>query len=85
MDDQEGPMGPSMTELLPCPFCGGAGEIVKISFPQRDRGRYPTCTNYGCIAHVTEQDEQGGTIVDFKTDAEAIRLWNTRHASVRNG
>lgn len=64
--------------LKPCPFCGSPGEIVKNSFPPRNRFRHPTCTNERCVAVVSEQDEQGGTDVDCLTDEEAIKLWNTR-------
>jgi hypothetical protein len=66
------------SELLPCPFCGSKGEIIKNGFPPRNRDRHPSCSNENCIAHVEEQDEQGGTNVDFYTDEEAKALWNKR-------
>ena len=67
--------------LLPCPFCGKKGEVVKNSFPPRNQFRHPSCSDEDCIAYVCEQDEQGGTHVDFKTDEEAIAAWNRRHDS----
>lgn len=79
MTDQ--PSAREMLELLPCPFCGSPGMIVKNGFPPRNRLRHPSCSKNGCIGYVVEQDEQGGTNVDCMTDEEAAKLWNTRLAA----
>lgn len=71
-----------MDELLPCPFCSSPGRIIKNSFPPRNRYRHPSCTKYDCVAYVSEQDEQGGTNVDYLTDEEAIAAWNVRGGSI---
>lgn len=68
-------------ELLPCPFCGGHASVVLNSFPpptKRHRWYHPSCDDGECPGYVAEQDEQGGTCCDFKTEAEAIAAWNRR-------
>ncbi len=69
-------------ELKPCPFCGSKGMIVKNNFPPRNKWRHPSCSNGNCIASVYEQDEQGGTHVDFLDDESAAKAWNIRIESV---
>ena len=62
------------TQLKPCPFCGSAhgpevhrGQIVGT----RDNGhRFVRCTNCGAT----------GT---YKSEADAIEAWNTRHDPMR--
>jgi hypothetical protein len=63
--------------LLPCPFCGGAAEIVRSWVP-RSVDRAPMCSDTECIGHQCEQDEQGGWTVSFSNDADAIAAWNRR-------
>jgi len=52
-------------KLLPCPFCGGVAEILKIS----DNGR----TIIGC-----NNTNKCNMLADNTVD-NAIKLWNTRH------
>lgn len=55
-----------MTELKPCPFCGGEAELYSGGI------KYVLCKE--CLA----------TSNDFKTEAEAIKAWNTRHERTCN-
>ncbi len=68
------------TELLPCPFCGSPGEVVKDQayFPDTPWFYYPRCTQYECIAAVLVDGEMGGCQCEFATEAEAIAAWNRR-------
>lgn len=62
-----------MSELLPCPFCGGEAYTLN----QAPRG-----TGYSVGCH---DDECRGFIAlswIYKTEAEAIAAWNTRYHSV---
>ena len=67
-----------MTDLLPCPFCGGEAELRP-----NDRGIYTPdiygwhveCTNDECIIGLMD-DRQWFE----ETKAEAIAAWNTRSA-----
>lgn len=58
-----------MTELLPCPFCGG-----KQTYRKHDGGVWLTTTNHkrDCIMR------EALSFVAFATEAEAIAAWNTR-------
>jgi Restriction alleviation protein Lar len=62
-------------ELLPCPFCGQPGEVVR----EFETNWFPRCTNQDCLmSNPTAGDEQGGIMVDFPTKQEAAIAWNTR-------
>ena len=58
-----------MSELLPCPFCGG-----RQTYRKHDGGVWLTTTNHkrGCIMR------DALAFVAFVTEAEAIAAWNTR-------
>ena len=53
-----------MSEMLPCPFCGGEG----IIWPFREHPFYLAICKDGC----------GCQLGDFKTREEAMQTWNTR-------
>ena len=54
-----------MTELLPCPFCGGEASVERIG----GNGYYfVACTNLNCCDSALAE-----------TEAEAISAWNTRY------
>ena len=56
-----------MSELLPCPFCGGEAETCHVTQLWEPRNTYwAKCKN----CHIS------GT--HHKTEAEAIAAWNTR-------
>lgn len=61
-----------MTELLPCPFCGGEAIVqptYDIDTSERD-GYFAWCSNYECECKPQTRD--------YLTEAEAIEAWNTR-------
>lgn len=66
------------SELKPCPFCGGKA-VIKVTSLRR-KWYYPSCdgATENCPGVNDEQDEQGGSSCDFKTEAEAIKAWNRR-------
>ena len=64
-------------ELKPCPFCGSPGEIAR-PFSTRSRERMGRCSDAECIAHIPEQDEQGGWPNSSNSEADAIEAWNRR-------
>lgn len=59
-----------MSELLPCPFCGG-----RQTYRKHDGAVWLTTTNHkrGCIMR------DALSFVAFDTETEAIAAWNTRH------
>ena len=58
-----------MSELLPCPFCGGEAEIKHVTQLWEPRNSYwAQC--YNCLMSGKH----------FTTEAEAIETWNTRSA-----
>lgn len=68
-----------MTELKPCPFCGGEAEIIEA-----DYGMYKTgyavycrkcCLKLGVTGRLGETYEWSPV---FDTEAEAIAAWSTR-------
>lgn len=52
-----------MSELLPCPFCGGEAQVAR--------------TAAGYWAAYCEEP-MCGRVGNFKTEADAIEAWNTR-------
>lgn len=61
--EQEG----AMSELLPCPFCGGEAELRHVSQLWEPRDNYWAACK---CCHMS-----GKT---YRTEAEAIAAWNTR-------
>lgn len=72
-------------ELKPCPFCGGKASAdghIRYGKPLKDawwedgspitEAFYTNCMNCGALA-------RSGIVGGFKTKAEAIERWNTRH------
>ena len=71
-----------MTELLPCPFCGGAAQAEHF---ESKLGRWRW--SIGCNDHTSEADDGGEpaaecygfqSMTSFATKAEAIAAWNRR-------
>lgn len=54
-----------MSELLPCPFCGGEAEKMTSS---------DGFTSIGCL----HCNPVFGVMIQARTEAEAIEAWNTR-------
>lgn len=54
-----------MSELKPCPFCGGEAELY--ASPAKDGWNYVFC----------KKCQTAGD--NYDTEAEAIEAWNTRH------
>ena len=55
-----------MTEIKPCPFCGG-----EATFISDHRGEDIACQNDGCCTNPSTSDF-------YDTYEEAIEAWNTR-------
>ena len=67
-----------MTELKPCPFCGGGATIVynshpRLTKPSRNGVCHVVCFN--CDTEMGYDEDYGGQI---KTRKEAITAWNRR-------
>lgn len=60
-----------MTELLPCPFCGGEATVERIG---KSGYLYVACNTAYCC-----------DFGKFNTEAEAIAAWNTRAAFEMDG
>lgn len=54
-----------MSELLPCPFCGGEAEAHEVMFPYH---YWDVLCDGECFDHFCEKP----------TEAEAVEAWNTR-------
>jgi RNA polymerase subunit RPABC4/transcription elongation factor Spt4 len=57
-----------MSELKPCPFCGGEDSVMKLTSEDG-------FTSIGCL----NDHSFFGIMVQGNTEAEAIEAWNTRH------
>ena len=67
-----------MSDLKPCPFCGGSAvSLIKIEprlhRPARNRPFSVVC--YECDLYFGYDEDYGGR---FYTEGEAIRAWNRR-------
>lgn len=66
-----------MTDLLPCPFCGGVADIRQwTDYTEGSREHSFQRFGAGCHAH----EDVVGMVAD--TRAEAIAAWNARAALV---
>ena len=62
-----------MSELKPCPFCGGTAKLsVYYDFYRVH------CNNDDCIAGLSASDAYGGHGRWYKSISEAREAWNTR-------
>lgn len=72
-----------MTELLPCPFCGGEAEVYEMRYGAD--GQYSVfgvfCVDDSNSELIGLSRYQHAHFIDnFPTEAEAIEAWNTRAA-----
>lgn len=56
-------------ELLPCPFCGGAAEMIEIPHVPRGTDYTPRCKNTSCCGRLTKKWAYRET---------AVMMWNRR-------
>lgn len=61
-----------MTELKPCPFCGGEAKTME------QHRWWVFCPECMCDLGFEGMDESG-CYGHFDTEAEAVEAWNTRH------
>ena len=66
-----------MSEIKNCPFCGG--EAIIDMDVQEDY--YVSCKKQNCYGYVEPDGEFGYVNIEFETEEEAIKAWNTRHQS----
>ena len=64
-----------MSELLPCPFCGGEAVLHEMRY-----GEGGQCSVFGvfCATDAKAEYQHGHFIDNFATEADAIEAWNTR-------
>jgi hypothetical protein len=62
-----------MTELLPCPFCGGEADVKVLEYDD-------DCKVWGvfCEFDLANEYSHGHFVDNYATEAEAIEAWNTR-------
>jgi hypothetical protein len=65
-----------MTELKPCPFCGGEAEIVKDKRWPRSLDHsidawHVECTNFDCVIYQVDNNY-------YRKRKEAVEMWNRR-------
>ena len=58
-----------MSDLKPCPFCGGTAKLRRVSEPRPDAK--PDSFSVKCTVCCAESNW-------FKTDGYALEAWNTR-------
>lgn len=69
-----------MSELLPCPFCGGEAKLISADHPsytQHSDGWYVIC-DCGASLGYHGNDGNWETYGDFPHELCAITAWNTR-------
>ena len=67
-----------MKKLKPCPFCNGEAEII-ISVGRTNTFPYIECTK--CKAYMGSRNSSWSADkgqLNFETEEEAIKMWNTR-------
>ena len=65
-----------MSDLKPCPFCGGE---AKICGPDDERMSYVACSNIACYCALGEDyDRDAMPDHSFATEEDATKAWNTR-------
>ena len=67
-----------MTELLPCPFCGGEAKLMHMDLDSIEEGW--KVWGVWCVDDLNADDycSHGHFIDNYATEAEAIDAWNTR-------
>ena len=65
-----------MSELLPCPFCGGDASVDTIYPDYPEKGYGVTCLCNGCHGNIYIPDTK------YPTKQDAISAWNTRTPSI---
>ena len=63
-----------MSELLPCPFCGGEASVKVLEYDD-------DCKVWGVFCELDLESEysHGHFVDNYPTEAEAIEAWNTRY------
>ena len=56
-----------MTELKPCPFCGGFASVINVEFNDGDVWYRPECSECKC-----------GWQENYESIGEAVNVWNLR-------
>lgn len=60
-----------MSELKPCPFCGGEGDVEQVKSLINTASYQAACSNEDCCAYQF-------LMHNYPTKRQAIKAWNTR-------
>ena len=72
-----------MSELKPCPFCGGTAVSIEKMMPRLYRpDRKFSVVCWECDLFFGYDEDYGGM---FDTEAEAIKAWNRRAKNEQTG
>ena len=66
----------TMTELLPCPFCGSKAKVMKLDLKAIDEGWQ--LWGVWCEDDLSDEYSHGHYIDNYATEEEAVAAWNRR-------
>ena len=67
-----------MTELKPCPFCGGEAETISFRFEDGTELWQVRCKTRPYDVEDKKRSYTADSFISFDAEAEAIEAWNRR-------